>query len=347
MISKSLPLVEIHRHLDGAVRLQTILDLGLSNNLPLPAKDLEGLRPFIQVNEPQPGVMAFIARFQWMVGVMVDYDAVRRISYESVEDASNEGLDYVELRFSPWFMAQAHQLDPAGVVEAVVDGVASGQRDFGVLANLIGILSRTYGPTIAHQELEALRTQSSKICALDLAGDEGHFPASLFEEHFRIARETGWHITIHAGEIAGSESIWQALKLLKAERIGHALSATDDPRLMDYLAEHRIGIESCLTSNVQTSCVQNYASHPIKAFLDHGIPATINTDDPGISAITLPYEYESAAPRAGLTSGHISKAQINALEVSFLPDSTKKNLTDLRKKENPDLHKQGYISLED
>jgi len=334
LISKSLPLVEIHRHLDGAVRLQTILDLGLSHNLPLPAKDLEGLRPYIQVNEPQPGVMAFITRFQWMVGVMVDYDSVRRIAYESVEDASNEGLDYVELRFSPWFMAQAHHLDPAGVVEAVVDGVASGQCNFGILVNLIGILSRTYGPKTAHQELEALRTQSSKICALDLAGDEGHFPALLFEEHFKIARDIGWHVTIHAGEIAGSESIWQALKVLKAERIGHALSATEDPRLMDYLTEHKIGIESCLTSNVQTSCSHDYASHPIKAFLDHGIAATINTDDPGISAITLPYEYEKAAPLAGLTTEHIIKAQFNALEVAFMPDSAKQLLLDVKKKKS-------------
>jgi len=126
LIDHSIPLVELHRHLDGNVRLQTILDLGRKHNLPLPAWDLEGLRPHVQVIGPQPGVMAFIAKFQWQVGIMVDYDAVRRIAYENVEDAKKDGIDYIELRFSPWFMAEPHGLDPAGVVEAVVDGTRLG-----------------------------------------------------------------------------------------------------------------------------------------------------------------------------------------------------------------------------
>ncbi|MBI4731011.1 MAG: adenosine deaminase [Chloroflexi bacterium] len=323
MIHPDLPLAELHRHLDGAVRLQTILDLGIQHNLPLPAFDLEGLRPHVQVTGPQPGVMAFIAKFKWMVGVLVDYDAVHRIAHENMEDAKNEGLDYVELRFSPWFIAEAHGLDPAGVVEAVVDGITTGARDFGVRVNLIGILSRTYGPDTARKELDALLSQSSRITALDLAGDEANFPAEWFVEHFRRARDIGWHITVHAGESAGPGSVWQAIRVLGAERIGHALRAVEDPALLDYLAEHHIGVESCLTSNVQTSCVPDYASHPLKTFLEHGVYATINTDDPGISAITLPYEYEVAAPKAGLAEAQIRQAQVNALEAAFLKTEEK------------------------
>ncbi len=326
MIDPCLPLAELHRHLDGSVRLQTILELGAQHNLPLPAFDLEGLRPHVQVTDPQPGVMAFIAKFKWMVGVLVDYDAVRRVAYENIEDVKREGLDYVELRFSPWFMAEPHRLNPGGVTEAVVDGVAAGQRDFGVRANLIGILSRTYGPDTAKQELDALLGQSRHITALDLAGDEANFPAEWFADHFHRARDAGWHITVHAGESAGAESIWQALRALGAERIGHAIHAVEDPALMDYLAEHKIGVESCLTSNVQTSCVPDYASHPLKAFLEHGLRATINTDDPGISAITLPYEYEVAAPQAGLTGEQIRQAQANALETAFLSEQEKQQL---------------------
>ncbi len=326
MITPNLPLAELHRHLDGAVRLETILDLGIRHNLPLPAFDLEGLRPHVQVTDPQPGVMAFIAKFYWLTAVMVDYDAVRRIACENVEDVKNEGLDYVELRFSPWFMAEANGLDPAGVVEAVVDGISSGVRDFGVRVNLIGILSRTYGPDTATKELNALLSQRSRIAALDLAGDEANFPAEWFSEHFRRARDAGWHITVHAGESAGPESIWQAIRTLGAERIGHAIRAVEDPSLLDYLAEHRIGVESCLTSNVQTSCVPDYPSHPLKTFLAHDIPATINTDDPGISAITLPYEYEIAAPKAGLSAVQIRQAQVNALEVAFSKEEEKQTL---------------------
>ncbi len=223
MIDPTIPLVELHRHLDGNVRLETVLDLGRKHNLPLPAWDVEALRPHVQVAGPQPGVMAFIAKFQWQVGVMVDYDAIQRIACENVQDAHKDGIDYIELRFSPWFMAGAHGLDPVGVVEAVVSGINAGQQDFGVKVNLIGILSRTYGPDIAMQELEALLSRRQDIIALDLAGDEAHYPAHWFREHFRRARQAGWHVTVHAGEIVGPESIWEALRGLGAERIGHAL----------------------------------------------------------------------------------------------------------------------------
>ena len=333
MIDHSIPLVELHRHLDGNVRLQTILDLGRKHNLPLPAWDLEGLRPHVQVIGPQPGVMAFIAKFQWQVGIMVDYDAVRRIAYENVEDAKKDGIDYIELRFSPWFMAEPHGLDPAGVVEAVVDGTRLGQSQFGVKTGLIGILSRTYGPATAVKELEALLSQKLNIIALDLAGDEAHFPAEWFRAHFQLARAAGWHITVHAGEIAGPASIWEALRGLGAERIGHALHAVEDPSLIDFLADHKIGVESCLTSNVQTSCVADYPAHPLRTFLEAGIPATLNTDDPGISAIDLPHEYNIAAPQAGLTQAQIRQAQLNALQVAFLSQAEKQAL--LNQHKNP------------
>jgi adenosine deaminase len=326
LIDPTLPLIELHRHLDGNVRLETILDLGKKHALPLPAWDVEGLRPHVQVTDPQPGVMAFITKFQWLVGVMVDYDAIHRIAYENVEDACRDGIDYIELRFSPWFMAEAHKMDPAGVVEAVAAGVKAGQQEFGVKANLIGILSRTYGPDIAEKELEALLSQREHIVALDLAGDEANFPAALFKEHFRRARQAGWHITVHAGESAGPESIWEALRGLGAERIGHGLRAIEDAGLMDVLVEDRIGVETCLTSNVQTSCVADYRDHPLRSFLEAGILATINTDDTSISGINLPYEYQVAAVKAGLTDMQIRQAQVNALEVAFLTEAEKQAL---------------------
>lgn len=323
MIDKTIPLVELHRHLDGNVRLQTILDLGHQHNIALPAWDLESLRPHIQILDPQPGIMAFIEKFHWPMAVLVDDDACRRIAYENVEDAKLEGLDYLELRFSPWFMAESHALNPCMVVEAVVDGIKAGARDFGIRVNLIGILSRTYGPGIAMKELDALLSQTRAICALDLAGDELGFPAGLFIEHFRRAREAGWHTIAHAGEIDGPDSIWGALNELGAERIGHALHAVEDPALMKHLADKGIGVEVCLTSNVQTSCVQDYKSHPIHTFIEHGIRASLNTDDPGISGIDLRYEYNVAAQKAGLDQNQIRQAQINALETAFLDNEEK------------------------
>jgi adenosine deaminase len=326
MLDSVLPLLDLHRHLDGSVRLETILDLGRQHNLPLPAWDLESLRPYVQVTEPQPGILSFFAKFEWMRRILVDYEACRRIAYENVEDAKTEGLDYIELRFSPWFMAEVHQLDPAGVVAAVCAGVADGVRDFDMPVGLIGILSRTYGPEIAWQELGALLTQKDRLRALDLAGDEVHFPGDLFIEHFQVAREAGWQVTVHAGEADGPRSMWQAIRELGARRIGHGIRAVEDPALMDYLAEKRIGIESNLTSNLQTSSVPDYASHPVRHFLEHGILTNLNTDDPGISRITLDYEFRVAAPAAGLTPEMIRQAQRNALEMAFLSDDEKRRL---------------------
>jgi adenosine deaminase len=294
-IDPQLPLIDLHRHIDGSVRLSTILELAKQHGVKLPGATLEELRPHVQVTERQPGVMAFIGKMLWMTAVLADVDACRRVARENVEDAKREGIDYIELRFSPWFMAEPHGLDAARVVAAVVEGVVEGAAATGVRVQLIGILSRTYGPEIAKKELAALLTQRENIVALDLAGDEAKFPPNLFTEHFQRGRDAGWHVTIHAGESAGPQSVWDAVRLLGAERIGHGVRAMEDAALVDFLLEKRIGIEANLTSNVQTSTVADLASHPLRDMLARGLLASINTDDPGVSAIDLRHEFEVAA----------------------------------------------------
>ncbi len=326
-----LPLIDLHRHLDGAIRLETVIDLGRQHNIPLPAWEVEELRPYVQVTEPQPGVMAFLEKFKWLTAILVDYDACRRVAYENVQDLLREGIDYAELRFSPWFMAESHGLNPAGVVEAVVDGVESGVRDFSVPVQLIGILSRTFGADTATKELESILTFSDHLVGLDLAGDEANFPAELFATHFKRARDAGLHITVHAGESDGPSSIRTAVEQLGAERIGHAVRLFEDPAVVDLLLERHIGIEANLTSNVQTSTVPTFVDHPLRRMLETGLLATINTDDPGISAISLKHEYEVAAPAAGLTNRQISQAQANALEIAWLHPLDKQTLLAAKK----------------
>jgi adenosine deaminase len=309
------------------VRLETMIEIGRQHNLTLPAWEVEALREYVVVTTPEPGVMAFLfPRIQWMINTLVDYDACRRITYESVADAHGEGVHYLELRFSPRFMAEPHNLDAAGVVEAVVQGAQEAARDTGIKVKLIGIMSRTYGVENCWAELNALLTQKDHIVALDLAGDEIQFPGELFIEHFRRGREVGWKVTVHAGEATGAESIWQAIHELGATRIGHGIRAIEDPALLDYLAEHRIGLEINLTSNVQTSVVDSYASHPLRQLLEGGVLASINSDDPVISGIDLPYEYEVAAPAAGLTPEQIQQVQQNALDTAFLSSEEKQTL---------------------
>jgi adenosine deaminase len=217
-------------------------------------------------------------------------------------------------------MAETHGLNPEAVVEAVVDGVRAGVRDTGVQANLIGIISRTYGPEVGWQELASLLAHRDHLVALDLAGDEANWPGELFVEHFAKARNAGLQVTVHAGEAAGAASIWQAVRGLNAARIGHGVAADANAPLVQYLAENEVAVECNLTSNVQTSTVSDYQSHPMQRFLEQGLLASLNTDDPGISAIDLPFEYNVAARAAGLSREQVRQAQRNAWATAFLTD---------------------------
>jgi adenosine deaminase len=301
-IDPALPFIDLHRHLDGSVRLETIIDLAMDQGIELPAYDVAGLRPYVVIDGKADSLMDFIGRFEYPTAILHDLDACRRIAYENVEDAYREGIDYIELRYSPWFMST------------------------GVRAQMIGIMSRTYDTETCHRELDALLTHRDHLVAIDLAGDELSFPAELFAEHFRRARDAGLEITVHAGEVGGPESVWAAIRELGATRIGHGINSVADPALIDYLGEHRIGLEISMTSNVHISAVDDYADHPAAEILGLGLLANLNTDDPGISGIDLRHEFEVAAPKAGLTPAMTRQAQANALEMAFLPEEEKRVL---------------------
>ena len=326
MINRAIPLCDLHRHLDGSIRLQTILDLADQHGIELPAYSVDGLSPYVHINESEPGLMAFIARFKYLVEILVDADACRRVAYECVEDAKREGIDYVELRFSPWFMAERHRLNPQEVVEACIDGIQAGERDTGVRANAIGILSRSYGVETCQKELDAILACRDGLVAVDLAGDEAGFPAALFTEHFKRVRDAGLHVTIHAGEADGPHSVWSAIRDLGAERIGHGFRAVEDPALVEYLAEQGVGIESCPTSNLHISAVESYEKHPIKRLAEQGVKFCLNTDDPAISAIDIAHEYDIAAPAIGLTREQVHQSQADGLEMAFLGKEEKSGL---------------------
>jgi len=334
LVDPALPFIDLHRHLDGSIRLETIIDLARENNIELPGTTVEEIRPHVQVTEPQPGLMAFIAKMLWGTRMLVNGEACQRVARENVEDAQREGIDYLELRFSAYFMAEPHQLDMAEVIEGVAAGIAEGVATTGVRVNLIGILSRTYGAEICYKELEALLAYRQHFVALDLAGDEANFPAPLFVDHFKKGRDAGWRITIHAGEAGGAQSVWDAIQLLGAERIGHGVRALEDPKLANDLAEKRVPIEANLTSNVHTSTVADLNSHPLRDMMAAGLVCSINTDDPGISAIDLRHEFEIAAPAAGLTREQIHQAQINALETAFLSKQEKQDLKSKKAESN-------------
>lgn len=321
MIANDLPLVELHRHLDGNVRLTTVLELARERGIHLPADTVETLRPYAQVNEPVPGLLAFLERFELLKLVFADRDAIARIAYENVEDALREGIDYVELRFSPAFMGQHYGIAPRDVTGAICDGVAAA-RDLPVRVNLIVIMSRHLGEERCWEELQtALDYQHAGVVAVDLAGDEANFPGSRFVEHFRRARDAGFHITVHAGEADGPASVRQAIEALGAERLGHAVRAIEDDAVVQLIAERGIAIESCPTSNIQTTTVASYAAHPLPYYLRRGMVVSLASDDPGISAIDLPYEYRVAREQLGLSASELRQVQLNGVQAAFLSDA--------------------------
>jgi len=318
VIDPALPLIDLHRHLEGSVRLETMLELADQHGLKLPADTVETLRPHVEMRGLTGDLMEFIRKMDWMIHVLANTDACRRIAQEAVEDAAAEGIDYLELRFSPGFMARPHALPIPEVVAAVIDGARYGEKQTGVKTKLIGIMSRTYGIEECRLELEGFLAHRAAITALDLAGDEANFPGQLFHEHFRRGRDAGWQVTVHAGEAAGQDGVRYAIEHLGATRIGHGIRASKDPTLLALMRERGIGLEVNLTSNVQTRTVPNLAGHPLALFLNEGILATINTDDPRVSGIDLRHEFEVAAPAAGLTPEMARQAQRNALEIAFI-----------------------------
>jgi len=326
MINPNLPLTDLHRHLDGNIRPSTIWQLAQEFSIPLEQQNLEELLQAIQVQVKTTDLLAFLQKMELGVSVLASEQACYKVAYENVEDAKRAGLTYAELRFSPVFMAKAHNLPIEQVVDAVIAGCKSGSQTFAIPINLIGILSRSFGEATCHQELQALLRAKDDIVALDLAGDEKGFPAIRFKDHFKLARDAGWNITVHAGEADGPQSIWQAIEELGATRIGHGVAAREDNRLMAFMANKGISIECCLTSNFQTGACTDIAQHPIKTFIEKGIVVTLNTDDPGVSGIEIADEYRLAREVVGLSSEQLNQIQLNGVEVAFASDLVKAEL---------------------
>jgi adenosine deaminase len=330
MHNKQLPLIDLHRHLDGNIRPKTVWELAKKNNIQLPETNFEDFLPHIKITNNEADLLAFLTKLDWGVKVLSSLDDVVRIGYENVEDAFLANIDYAELRFSPFYIAMTHQLPIEGVVEAIIEGVNQGCKKFPTKINLIGILSRTFGVENCETELNAILAYKDKITALDLAGDEYNFPGNLFERHFKKASDSGLQITVHAGEAAGPESVWHAIEKLGATRIGHGVACANDQKLMDYMLKHQIGIESCLTSNYQTGTIKDLTQHPIKTFLANGINVCLNTDDPAVENIELEDEFNLATNLLKLSEKQITQLQNNAIEMSFLSDKEKEILRQLK-----------------
>lgn len=313
-----LPLVDLHRHLEGATRCSTIIEIARRENHHVLAAAPRP-RDLLTTAEPLSGLVSYLARVDIGVSAFVREGDWVRAAREAVLDAYDEGLDYLELRFAPWFISTESGLPPEAVVDAVVEGVAVASREVGIQVGLIGILLRDLGPDSALAQVGTLLSRADRFCGVDLAGNETGYAAELFAPAFARASDAGLHLTAHAGEAAGPQSVWQAVRRLGVERIGHGVRAVEDPQLMDYLADRGITLEIALTSNVHTRTAETYASHPIQRLIEHGVPVALATDDPRVSNVTLAQEHERACTLAGLTPQQLAVVARRSVAAAFTP----------------------------
>lgn len=310
-----MPLVDLHRHLEGSIRTSTVLDIAERTGHELANRP--NPRTALVADPAETGLLPYLAKVDLAIGVLSELDDWSRAAAEAVDDAYDDGLDYLELRYCPGITAHETGLAAEEVIDVVSDAVVERSRRRNLPVGLIGIVVRHLGADSAEHQMSTLLSRRDRFCAVDLAGDEANFPAQLFAAQFTRARDAGLHVTIHAGEAAGPQSVWDAVKHLGAERIGHGVRAAEDPRLMEHLAEHGITLEISLTSNTQTGAAPSYSQHQIHQLLAAGVPVTLNTDNPRASNTRLSQEHQLALSEVSLTVDQLNAVAQQSVAAAF------------------------------
>lgn len=325
----NLPKIDLHRHLEGSLRLSTLAEIARQHGVDLPSWSLEELRPYVQVvNEDAPDFLAFLAKFKLLRRFYSTREAVMRVAYEAVADAAADNVRYLELRFNPVALALNQGFSFEDVADWVILAVNKAQNDYKIKVRLIVQIGR-HEPQYARQLAEiAAARQDRGIVALDLAGDEINHSVSGFVDVFLWAKEQGLHITVHAAEAGPASNVRTAIERLGAERIGHGIRAMEELSVIDLIRQRQVTLEMCPTSNLQTGIIPRLSQHPLFAFYQLGIPVTVNTDDPSISNTTLTDEFLVAARGARVPPSALRQMILNAARAAFLPEPEKSRLVD-------------------
>jgi adenosine deaminase len=315
---RRLPKAELHCHLDGSVRPETLLDLGREYRMPMPRDDAEALRDYMRVDDAR-SLEDYLARFDVTLGVMQTADALDRIAYELSIDAARDGVRYIEVRYSPVLNVRGG-LSLGEAVEAPLRGLERAERDGGAMARVIICGLRHLAPQTSMELARlAVAYKHRGVVAFDLAGGELNNPASVHAAAFAYAREHDLACTCHAGEGADASYVRDAVHVCGAHRIGHATRLYEDESLTQYVNDRRIALEICLTSNVQTHAVESYEEHPLRRYFDRGMNVVLNTDNRLMSGTTLTDEYMHASRYFGLGLDDLARIALNGFESAFLP----------------------------
>jgi aminodeoxyfutalosine deaminase len=311
----TLPKAELHLHLEGSIDPTTLLELrrryGRTSTLP----EIEQLYRYEDFN-------GFLMAFKVVAEDLQTPDDYELITYRLMEKLKADNVLHAEVYVSVGVCLWRKQ-DFDAIFEGLDRGRQRGERDFGVSLLWIFDAVRQFGPAAAREVFEvAVRYRDRDVVAIGMGGDEQKGPPELFREAYAYAAENGLHLTAHAGENAGPESIWGALNL-RAERIGHGLTASQDPELIEELATRQVPVEICLTSNLRTGSCPSLSAHPVRQYFDQGVMITLNTDDPAMFRTSLAREYQLAQQLFGFTDEHLRELARNSFEASFLPAEKK------------------------
>src|SRR5918911_2096559 len=314
---RSLPKAELHCHLDGSVRPETLIELAQEYGKPMPAWDVDALYDFMVVRDAR-NLEDYLARFSITLSVMQRAQALERIAYELMEDAARDGVRYIEMRYAP-VLNVAEGLSLGETVEAARRGIERGEREYGIRGRIIVCALRHLSPDLSMELARlAVAYRSHGVVGFDLAGAEAGNPARAHAASFDYARRHGLAVTVHAGEGDGADSIRQAVHDCGAHRIGHATRLVEDPSLMQYVNDRRIALEICLTSNVQTPVAPTYESHPLRLYYDRGLNVVLSTDNRLMSGTTLTNEYLLAARNHHFSLTELGELALNGFQSAFL-----------------------------
>lgn len=325
----SLPKAELHLHLEGSVDPLTLAELSRKHNTPLPAEaNRYGHNPESGTELSEDDVrrlyqykdfVGFLMAFKAVTERLREPDDYELITYRLMQKLKGQNVVHAEVYVSVGVIYWRGQEFDA-IFEGLERGRQRGERDFGVKLFWIFDAVRHFGAEAAAKVFaKAAELRDRNVIGIGIGGDERRGPAEWFRSLYAKAADQGLRLTVHAGESAGPDSIWSALRDLKAERIGHGLTAVQDPALMDYLAEKQIPIEICLSSNLRTGCCANLIDHPLPTYLERGMMVTLNTDDPEMFETTLNREYELAAKTYGLNYEQLKALAEDSLKAIFRP----------------------------
>ena len=326
-IYRALPKVELHRHLEGTLRLDTMLEVARQHGLTLPA-DVSGLSSLVQMQEQETfSFQNFLSKFDTLRLFYRSPEVIHRITCEAVEDAAKDNIRYMELRFTPVALSRAERFPLHDVMDWVVAGAQEAAEKYGVVVRLIASVNRHESHELAEQVVWlAAAHQENGLVGVDLAGNEAEFGSGSFYGLFNEAQQAGLHVTIHAGEWGPAANVQEAIEELGAERIGHGVRVLEDGYITSLARERGAAFEVCVTSNYQSGVVVEPGSHPLPQMLDCGLAVTINTDDPSISRITLSHEYHVICNDLGVSMDVLKERILAAGRAAFLPEVEKEAL---------------------